>query len=68
MVSGKIHIPKTNSNQVLIKSEQKVDMPDIFDWRTQGVIGPVKDQGAMGSVFAFVTQGIIRKLFIIISF
>ena len=57
LVSGKIHIPKGNE-QVLTKSGEKVNMPDTFDWRTQGVVGPVKDQGAMGSVFAFVTQGI----------
>ncbi len=34
-----------------------IDVPESLDWRTKGVISPVKNQGAMGQVSAIVAVG-----------
>jgi C1A family cysteine protease len=39
------------------RSLEKTNFPDSFDWRTKGVISPVKNQGVLGQASAFVAVG-----------
>lgn len=39
------------------RSRRCLNYPDSLDWRTKGVISPVKNQGVVGQVSAIVAVG-----------
>jgi len=39
-----------------------LDVADALDWRTQGVVNPIKDQGQCGSCWAFSAAGTWKAL------
>jgi C1A family cysteine protease len=49
------------SNQLVRQLFDRESLPASFDWRTEGGVTPVKDQGSCGSCWTFATMGGIES-------
>lgn len=40
---------------------ETVDLPASFDWRAQGAVPPIRDQGPCGGCWAFAAVGVMES-------
>lgn len=53
-------IPPTLPAEVYVDTPTPAAVPDSLDWRERGVVSSVKDQGTVGTCWAFSTIGNIE--------
>lgn len=47
----------------LVSEEPRDDLPASWDWRTQGIYTPVRNQGSCGSCWAFAAVGALEGIY-----
>lgn len=60
MESQECSATRTSSSEIMSSSSLIEDLPKSIDWRTQGVLTPVKKQGHCGSCWTFSTTGTLE--------
>ncbi len=57
-------VPKTNDQAGAVKGKKAkanvTNIADSFDWRTQGAVTPIKNQGSCGDCYNFATTGSVE--------